>query len=52
MRNRKRRRLIQQEPTPVIESIPTPAPEPVVEELAAPEEEVKPRKRKSLFSKD
>ena len=25
---------------------------PVVEEPAAPEEEVKPRKRKSLFSKD
>tara|TARA_R110000824_G_C14695061_1_gene621949 strand:- start:197 stop:352 length:156 start_codon:yes stop_codon:yes gene_type:complete len=51
MRNRKRRRLIQQEPTPVTESAPTPA-APVVEDLAVPEKEVKPRKRKSLFSKD
>ena len=55
MRNRKRRRRAREREeaaTPEAPKKVAPTPAPVVEELAAPEEEVKPRKRKSLFSKD
>jgi hypothetical protein len=58
MRNRKRRRLTQEQAAPTPPTAPAApqkvAPAPVVEELAAPEEEApqKTRKRKSLFSKD
>jgi len=55
MRNRKRRRLareLEAATTPEAPKKAAPTPAPVVEDAAAPEEEVKPRKRKSLFSKD
>ena len=57
MRNKKRRRLAREREAAATPEAPkkvAPTPAPVVEELAAPEEEApkKTRKRKSLFSKE